>query len=183
MVGSGSEEQCRRLWLSIEEEADEDDWSSDERRLLQRLLRRLVMEGKLYADLAPEERYYLTQLLVDLFDLFVESESLTGDIPLRRLQQLAEGFPAGGKGRRLLRYLVRGRELNGDAVIWGSGTAEEHLAYLGYLTPTETQALAACEPPRSPGEPGGRGAGIWRAVQGAARVCSETGRELVGFVG
>src|SRR5262245_17540108 len=54
--------------LAILREDEEADWEPEEVALLERLLRRMVFDGRLYEGLAEEERYYLTQLLVDLFD-------------------------------------------------------------------------------------------------------------------
>jgi len=45
------------------------------------------MEGILYQGLTPEERYYLTQLLIDIFDEFVDSEAVSDDMPLAAVEE------------------------------------------------------------------------------------------------
>src|SRR4051794_16127910 len=68
-------------------EDDEAEWEPQELELLDRLLVRVVMEGKLYAGLEPEARYYLTQLLIDLFDEYVDSEAVSDELPLKALEE------------------------------------------------------------------------------------------------
>src|SRR5262245_33098450 len=58
-------------------EDEEADWQPAEWEVLDRLLVRMVEEGKLYDGLSAEEQYYLTQLLIDLFDEFVDSEAVS----------------------------------------------------------------------------------------------------------
>src|SRR5207248_10701551 len=60
--------------------SDLEEWEPEELKLLDRLLVCVVNEGKLYEGLDASERYYLTQLLVDLFDEFVDSEAVTDEM-------------------------------------------------------------------------------------------------------
>ena len=82
-VGRGDARALAAARRALHED-EEADWEPGETELLNRLLDRVVMGGQLYEGLAPEERYYLTQLLVDLFDEFVDSEAVSDSRPCGR---------------------------------------------------------------------------------------------------
>ncbi|MFN3653142.1 MAG: hypothetical protein ACK47B_26475 [Armatimonadota bacterium] len=187
-VGSGDEERLREARELLR--ADEDsDWEPEELEVLDRLAHRLVMEGKLYEGLEEEERYYLTQLLIDLFDEWVDADPLTEDLPLDRLLKSVESLPRDSAAGRMAAWLVRGRELNGDATLWQSGPVEESLSYWGYVKRDEVEELAKglAAPRRGgarpPGRDGGKPDPFLQQLQSAAEECARAELDLVSFVG
>jgi hypothetical protein len=180
-VGSGDEQRLREA-LAVLREDDDSDWEPQELQLLERLLRRLVMDGKLYDGLPPEERYYLTQLLVDLFDEYVDQEALSEDLPHDALVQLHDSLPRGEEAARMLRWLVRGREMEGDGVLWEQGPVEEQLSFFGYLRRDEAAAFvtaldqAAARLKKRP-------SGLFKQVRNAAEECARAELDLLSFVG
>jgi hypothetical protein len=148
------------------------------------------MEGALYEELPPEDRYYLTQLLIDLFDEYVDAEPLSEELPLDRLLELAREAPKGSAVLFPLEHLLRGRQLNGAENLWTGGPFEEAQPYLGYVTRAEAHTFAealdelvrrqtggGARPPR------GKPSGLLKQLASAARECAETEFDLVSFVG
>lgn len=170
---------------------DEDSgWQGDLQPVFERLLRRVVLEGQLYEGLGPEDRYYLTQLLIDLFDEYIDAEPLSDELPLDRLLELEKELPKGSPAAGPLAHLLRGRELGGTELLWKEGRFEDAQPYLGYVTRTEVAGLAAAleqavqrqsgggaRPPR------GRPSGLLKQLASAAAGCAETEFDLVSFVG
>jgi hypothetical protein len=177
-VGCKDEAKFREAWSALGGD-EESDWEPEELEVLERLLRRVIFEGKLYAGLADEERYYLTQLLIDLFDEYVDADPLSDDIPLDRLLRSVDAvpMPAKGWGERL----ARGRELDGEAPIWTSGPVEEVLSYMGYVTRQEAPVMAV-EVGRVVGR-GGRIDANLKQLLSAAEECARAELDLVSFVG
>jgi hypothetical protein len=197
-VGCGDAALVRE-GLSILREDDEADWEPEELQLLERLLHRMVMEGRLYEELPEAERYYLTQLLIDLFDELVESEALSDELPLAALDAALTPVRArGGPEASAAGWLTRGRLLGSDETVWdGQADLDEILPYFGTVTWSELPALqtaleGAVPLPRggSPAPPrrGARqGAGkgedrLLTAVRSAAKSVLETERDLLAFV-
>jgi len=180
-VGSKDQKRFQQAWAVLRED-DETEWDPEEVAVLERLLKRMVFEGQLYEGLAVEERYYLTQLLIDLFDEYADPDALTEDLPLTRLLQVVDGLPKGSPAARLAGYLVRGRELNGDGLLWTSGPAEEALAFYGYVRRDEAAALvSALDETASRGRE--RPSGLWKQLRNAAEECARAELDLVSFVG
>jgi hypothetical protein len=181
-VGCLDEERFRAAWEVIQEDEDS-DWEPEELARLEVLLRRLVFEGKLYDGLADEEKYYLTQLLIDLFDEFGDHEALTEDVPLEPLLKATEAMSrASSEGARLARYLVRGRELNGDAVLWKDGPVADVLSFMGYVTRHEAAALVTALDAFM-ARPEGKAHRLAKPLRAAAAECAEAELDLVSFVG
>ena len=191
-----------REWVGCKDEArlkealeliggDEDSaWEGDLRPVLERLLHRVTMEGKLYEDLVSEDRYYLTQLLIDLFDEYIDAEPLSEELPLAGLLELVKEAPKGSAVLYGLEHLVRGRQLGGAENLWTGGPFEESQPYLGFVTRAEAarfadaldelarrQAGGGARPPR------GRPSGLLKKLAASARECAETEFDLVSFVG
>jgi hypothetical protein len=185
-VGSGDQKRFQESFRTIRQDEDA-GWEPDLVPLLERLLRRIVFEGKLYEGLLSEEQYYLTQLLVDLFDEYVDPDALSEDLPLDRLVQAVDGLPDGSEARRLATWLVRGRELNGDRALWEGGAEGFLPAYLGYVTreeaPRLVQALDAQMKAGPPGRSGSRPSGLLKALLSAAEECARAELDLVSFIG
>lgn len=182
-VGRGDRRALEAARTALRED-EEADWEPAELELLDRLLERLVMKAELYEGLEEQERYYLTQLLIDLFDEFVDSDAVSEEWPLASLEQaLAPLGRSGSDTRRLAGYLTRGRVLNGDACLReGGDDLEAVLPYMGYVTRDELPSLAEAleNPPR---EAQGRSAAAWKALANACRECVESERDLLSFVG
>jgi hypothetical protein len=99
-------------------EDEEAEWDDEELQVLDRLLERMVNHGQLYEGLGEEETYYLTQLLIDLFDEFVESEAVSDEMPLDAFQQaLAPLRSAGKEVAQACDWLIRGRLLGTDRTV------------------------------------------------------------------
>src|SRR5207244_1769872 len=150
---------------------------------------RMVMEGKLYEGLGPQERYYLTQLLIDLFDEFVDSEAVTDELPHTALGAALDALRQREPSLELLcRFLSQGRALGGDESLWRRDEdIDDVLPFFGYVRHAE---LAALLPALERGlQPGGRGSGGQRATQparpllSATRLAVETERDLLSFTG
>ncbi len=180
-VGANDPARLKEAWRVVRETEDA-DWEPQELEVLERLLQRVVMEGRLYEGLKDEERYYLTQLLLDLFDEYGDPDALSEDIPLDRLAQAVELLPRESEAARLAGYLVRGRELGGDGCIWERGPVEDVLSYFGYVTREEAPRLAAGleEALKGNRTPAAR---ALREVQSAAEECARAELDLVSFVG
>lgn len=181
LVGCKNQESFDVAWQAIRDDEDT-DWEPEELAVLERLLRRLIFDGQLYTGIAAEERYYLTQLLIDLFDEFVDQEALSEDMPFDKLHAALEALPRKSDAHRLANYLTRGREVGGDGQLWTEGPVEEMLSLLGYLNPEECARLAeslADEMKRMKDRP----SGLLKQVQSAASECSFAGMSLISFVG
>jgi hypothetical protein len=190
-VGSGDSTLVRE-GMAILREDEEADWEEEELALLERLLRRVVMEGQLYEGLPPEERYYLTQLLVDLFDELVESEAVSEELPLAALESaLAPLRGAGGPAAAMAGWLTHGRLFGSDEPVWdGRGDIDDVLPYFGTVTRDELPALIDVLEPLGEGTPARRGARGKKAspsrllpqLLAGCRAALETERDLFAFV-
>lgn len=180
-IGCRDQARFNDAWQAIRSD-DDTEWEPEELAVLERLLRRIVFEGQLYDGLAPEERYYLTQLLIDLFDEYVDQDPLSEDIPLDDLMQTLASLPREGNAERSARWLVRGRELEGDETIWKDGPVEEVLSYFGYVTRDEAPLLAAALGAAAR-RPGRRPGGLLKQLQSAAEECARAELDLLSFVG
>jgi hypothetical protein len=181
LVGCKSQESFDVAWEAVQDDEDL-EWEPEELAVLERLLRRMIFEGKLYDGIAAEERYYLTQLLIDLFDEFVDQEALSEDLPFDKLHAALEALPRKSDAYRLSAYLTRGREVGGDGQLWTAGPVEEMLSVLGYLKPEECARLSASlgeEMQRMRERP----SGLLKQVRSAAEECSAAGMSLISFVG
>lgn len=190
-VGARDERWLREARDLLREEEEGEEWESEEREVLERLLERMAIDGKLYQGLAPEERYYLTQLLIDLFDEYVDSEAVTDEVPHDRL------VAALGDLRRrepalepLCRAITEGRALSSDEPLWSRDQdIDDVLPFFGYvrhaelvtLQPVLQQASAAGAGPRGRGKTGGDS--ILRALSAAVQLAVETERDLLSFTG
>jgi hypothetical protein len=169
-VGSG-DASLMREGMTILREDEEADWEPEELTLLERLLRRIVMDGRLYDGLSAEERYYLTQLLVDLFDELVESEAISDELPLSAVESALAPLRRAG-GRRSppcpaaasayahpgAGWLTHGRLFGTDEPAWdGRGDIDDVLPYFGTVTRDELPALIAALAPLGDAAPGRRG--------------------------
>jgi hypothetical protein len=162
-------------------EDEEADWEREELKLLDGLLSRMVMEGILYRGLAPEESYYLTQLLIDLFDEFVDSEAVCDDWPMQAVEEALAPARRGTESGTLAGYLLWGRILCGTETLWSKGDDLENLVpYFGYVTQSELPALATAldAPPAAPRPPA-----AWRALRTAIQTCIESERDLLSLIG
>jgi hypothetical protein len=165
-VGSG-DASLMREGMTILREDEEADWEPEELTLLERLLRRIVMDGRLYDGLSSEERYYLTQLLVDLFDELLESEAVSDELPLSAVESaLAPLRNAGGPAAASAYahpgagWLTHGRLFGTDEPAWdGRGDIDDVLPYFGTVTRDELPALIAALASLGDGATGRRGDG------------------------
>ena len=181
LIGCKNQESLDAAWEAVRDDEDL-EWEPEELEVLQRLLRRLIFDGKLYDGIASEERYYLTQLLIDLFDEFVDQEALSEDLPFDKLHAALEALPRKSDAHRLAAYLTRGREVGGEGQLWTEGRVDEMLSLLGYLKPEECTRLAeslAEEMQRMKERP----SGLLKQVRSAAEECSTAGMSLISFVG
>lgn len=192
LVGCKDEKQFQTVLDTIGEDEDS-GWQGEMRPLFERLLRRVMLEGELYDGLEPDDRYYLTQLLIDLFDEFIDAENLSDEMPLDRLLDLAAEAPKAGDLATHLDCLFRGRELGGDALIWTDGKFEQSQPYLGYVRRDECAKFAAALKQHMDRQAGGgarppkagkaRPSGLLKQLLSAAEECAETDFDLVSFVG
>jgi hypothetical protein len=180
-VGCGDAARFQEAWDVLRSDEDA-EWEPQELEVLERLLRRLIFEGKLYEKLSADERYYLTQLLIDLFDEYVDQEALSEDMPFDKVVRAVEELPKGSEAARISRWLVRGRELGGDGVLWETGPVEDLLALFGYVTREEAPRLAESLSDAMR-KAGGRPRGLLKQIQSAAEESGRAELDLVGFVG
>lgn len=182
-VGARDARMLREAREALRQGDEEEEWEPEELRVLDRLLARMLNEGKLYEGLDPQERYYLTQLLIDLFDEFVDSEAVTGEVPhvtlVAALDALKSREPA---LEPLCRSFSQGRTLGGDDVLWRrSEDLDDVLPFFGYLRRAE---LAALLPALERGlQRAANSARAARALVGAIRLALETERDLLSFTG
>jgi hypothetical protein len=187
-VGGRTEAEVQEVLATIGEDEDA-GWIGELQPTFERLVRRALLEGTLYAGLETEDRYFLTQILIDIFDEYVDAEALSEELPLDRLLEQERGLPKGGPAPAGLAHLIRGRELNGDGLLWTSGPFEDAQPYLGYVTRLECGAFAAAleqavkNPAGGARPPSGRPSGLLKQLAAAARECAETEFDLVSFVG
>jgi hypothetical protein len=188
-VGARDERLLREARATLRDADDDEEWEEAELQLLDRLLVRLVSEGKLYEGLEPEERYYLTQLLIDLFDEYVDSEAVVDEIPHERMIAGLDALRAREPSvEPLCRFFSQGRVLGGDDVLWPRDEdIDDLLPFFGYVRQAElTAMLPALERAL---QAGSRGAGKDRTLQAvkplltAARLALETERDLLSFTG
>jgi hypothetical protein len=174
----------------IVREDPEAGWDESELSVLDRLLGRMIQEGRLYEGLDESESYYLTQLLIDLFDELIESESVSEEIPLGALDLSLGQLGASDAIQNARRWLTQGRLLGTDRLVWDrSAEIEDRLPYFGYVRHAELAPLAAAAdaaassalPPRR--TPRTRApAGLLKQVATACREAMETERDLLSFV-
>ena len=181
-IGCRDESRLRRAWEVVQEQDEDEGWDEDALPVLEKLVRRIVMDGILYDGLDEERRYLVTQVLIDLFDEFVDQESVSEELPLRRLAEAVSGLPRESETVRLAGWLVRGRELFGGRCLWTGGDPAELGPYLGYLTSEESARLAEALAPLTRSRHG-KGQGLLRTLRSAAEECARSGRDLVSFVG
>lgn len=190
-VGAGDERWLGEVRGILSDEEEGEEWEPEERQLLDRLLVRMAHEGKLYEGLDPEERYYLTQLLTDLFDEFVDSEAVTDEIPHERfvaaLDDLRRREPT---LEPLCHAFGQGRTLGGDEPLWSrEQDIDDVLPFFGYVRHTELAVLlpalegAPAARPVAKGQGKGGGGQLLRALSAAARLALETERDLLSFTG
>jgi hypothetical protein len=182
-VGARDPRMLREAQETLREGDEEEEWEPEELRVLDRLLARMVNEGKLYEGLEPQERYYLTQLLIDLFDEFVDSEAVTDEVPhpnlVTALDALRQREPALDP---LGRYFSQGRTLGGDEVLWRRDEdIDDVLPFFGYLRRAELQDLVPALEPAL--QRVGSAAKAARSLPAAVRLALETERDLLSFTG
>jgi hypothetical protein len=180
-IGCKDEERFREAWAAIQDDEDL-EWEPGELEVLERLLRRLVFEGALYEGIQEEERYYLTQILIDLFDEYVDQDSVSDDLPLDRLLEAVSSLGKGGEAVQLARWLLRGRELGSDRVIWSDGPVDDVIAYFGYLTRDEVPRFAEAlgnAMKRIKGRP----SGLLKQLLNAAEEAVRAEADLLSYVG
>lgn len=187
-VGGRTEAEVQEVLGTIGEDEDA-GWIGELRPTFERLVRRVLLEGKLYEDLEAEDRYFLTQILIDIFDEYVDAEALSEELPLDRLLEQERALPKGSPAAAGFAHLVRGRELDGDGLLWTSGGFEDAQPYLGYITRSECAAFASAldqamkNPAGGARPPKARPSGLMKQLAAAARECAETEFDLVSFVG
>lgn len=178
-VGSRDPRHFDEAWAAIRED---EEWEPEALEVLQDLLRRVIFEGKLYEGLDEAERYLMSQILVDLFDHFVDQDAISEDIPLDRFLQAVEELPRGSEAAKFGRWLARGRELNGEAVLWEGGPERFFSPYPGYVTREEAPRFAAAldeAAKRQRARPGG----ILKQLRNAAEECTRAELDLLAYVG
>lgn len=180
-IGCQDRERFAEAWSAIKD-ADDADWEPEELEVLERLLRGVIFEGRLYDGLTEDEIYYLNQLLIDLFDEYVDQDALSEDLPLDGTLQAIETLPRSSPAVKMARWLVRGRQLNGEAVTWESGPVEDLLAYFGYLTRDEAGAFVAALD-EALARTRSRPSGLLKQLRAAADECARAELDLVSFVG
>lgn len=178
-LGCKDQARFKEAWTVIQED---EEWDEGALEIMQDLLKSLINEGKLYAGLDEAERYLLTQVLVDLFDEFVDQDALTEDIPLDRFLQVVDELPRGSEAAKLGRMLLRGRELNGEGELWTGGPEKFVSPYFGYVTRDEAPRLIAsldeaAKRLRS------RPSGIFKQLRAAAEECVRAEMDLLSYVG
>lgn len=183
-VGAHDARMLREAREALREGEEEEEWEPEELRVLDRLLARVVNEGKLYEDLEPPERYYLTQLLIDLFDEFVDSEAVTDEVPHAALVIALDALRDREPALTPLRFFAQGRALGSDAVLWDRREdLDDLLPFFGYLRHTELPELlphlerALQSPPRGGVPP------AVRSLPSAIRLAIDTERDLLSFTG
>lgn len=179
-VGHGSEEFFRDALESLRSDEDS-EWEPQELQLLERLLRRAVFEGLLFDGLNAEERYYLSQLLIDLFDEWVDHDVASDELSLDQLLPLESQLDATDPARILLGYVLRGREVGADQIVWRGGKIEDCLPAMGHLTVAECGALLRSLQ-RVTRRPGYRVGRAEKALLGAVEGAVEAELDLVSFV-
>jgi hypothetical protein len=188
-VGARDDRLLREARQTLRDTDEGEEWEEAELQLLDRLLLRVVNEGSLYDGLPPEERYYLTQLLIDLFDEFVDSEAVVDEIPHDRLVAGLDALRAREPALEpLSRYLAQGRTLGGDDTLWPRGEdIDDLLPFFGYLRQIELAALLpALERALQPSAMGGskdRSLHPVRPLLSAVRLALDTERDLLSFTG
>jgi hypothetical protein len=182
-VGARDERMLREARELLREGSEEEEWEPEELKLLDRLLARLVNEGRLYEGLNPSERYYLTQLLIDLFDEYVDSEAVADEVPHRNLVAALDVLKAREPALEpLCRSFSQGRTLGGDEVLWRRDEdLDDVLPFFGYLRRAELPELL---PALERGlQRAGNAAKAARSLPAAVRLALETERDLLSFTG
>jgi hypothetical protein len=188
-VGARDPRMLREAQEALREGDEEEEWEPEELRVLDRLLARMVNEEKLYEGLEPQGRYYLTQLLIDLFDEFVDSEAVTDEVPHQTLVTALDALRAREPALEpLCRFFSQGRTLGGDEVLWRRDEDIDNvLPFFGYLRRAEMQkllpALERALQSRTRGAGGGRADLALRSLPSAIRGALDTERDLLSFTG
>ncbi len=182
-VGARDGRRLREARELLREVSDDEDWEPEELKLLDRLLDRIVNEGKLYEGLPAEERYYLTQLLIDLFDEYVDSESVTDEVEHHRLVASLDDLRQREPSLELMaRAISQGRTLGGDQILWPRDEdIDDLLPFFGYIRHSELSlALPALE--RGLQRVGRTGQAA-KPLSTALRLALETERDVLSFTG
>jgi hypothetical protein len=182
-VGARDERKLREARELLREGSDDEEWEPEELKVLDRLLVRVVNEGKLYEGLDPSERYYLTQLLIDLFDEFVDSEAVTDEVPHPTLVSALDALKAREPAvEPLARFFSQGRRLGGDEILWRRDEdLDDVLPFFGYLRRAE---LAEIAPALERGlQRAGSAAKPVRSLPAAVHLAVQTERDLLSFTG
>jgi len=178
-VGCGDQRKRDEAWEAIQED---EEWAPDALEMLQELLDRVVMRGQLYGGLGEAEKYLVTQILVDVFDEFIDQDAISEDMPLDRFLPVVEGLPKGSEAARFGKWLARGRELDGDGLLW-AGSREEFVSpYFGFVKRDEAPRFlagldAAIKQERS------RPSGILKQLRAAVDECARAELDLLAYVG
>lgn len=185
VIGAGRRADFDLIWEEVEGSDEEEGWEPAALPLLRELLERLVFQGKAYEGLAEERRYLLTQLVVDMFDLFVDSDPeedcLSAEVPLSHWQGVVDGMPPNSPGRRMGSWLIRGREIVGDGLLWRSGRPEDFCPYLGFVRASELPEFLGALSAPTPAAP--RVARLRGKLRQAVQLCLERECDLVSLVG
>jgi hypothetical protein len=178
----GSEDRHRfEDALTTLRDDEEHGWGPELGDVLERLLKRLIFENRLYEDLDPDDRIYLTQLLVDLFDEYADHDPVSEDLPLERLMEEARRLPKVHPAAGPVAWLARGRELGGDGLLWNGDPKEFAPPYLGFVRRDEVAALAEALQNLPP--PLVQKGALLPRVRAAALECSRSELDLVSFIG
>ncbi|MCC2668584.1 MAG: hypothetical protein K0Q72_1055 [Armatimonadetes bacterium] len=178
-IGCKDPKRFNEAWEAIR---DDDEWDKDALGLLQDLLSRVIFEGKLYDGLDDSERYLMTQILVDLFDEFVDQDAISEDIPLDRFVQVVDELPRGSEAARMSKWLVRGREFDGEKVLWEGGPDRFASPFFGFVTREECPKLMAALDEAGKRQRT-RPSGILKQLRAAADECARAELDLLAYVG
>ncbi len=182
-VGARDNRRLREARDLLREAGDDEEWEPDELKLLDRLLDRIVNEGKLYEGLPAEERYYMTQLLIDLFDEYVDSEAVTEELDHPRLVASLDALRQREPALELMaRAFSQGRTLGGDQILWPRDEdIDDLLPFFGYVRQSE---LSLVLPALERGlQRVGRTGQAAKPLSAALRRALETERDVVSFTG
>jgi hypothetical protein len=135
--------------------------------------------------LPPEERYYLTELLIDLFDEFVDSEPVTDELPHERLVAALDTLRSREPAlESLARYFSQGRTLGGGDTLWPRDEdIDDLLPFFGYLHRAEIEPTLPALERAIQRASNDRALQLVRPLPAALRLALETERDLLSFTG